>query len=170
MKKLLCVALASLMVSAIVHAEETDKAVGNLGVGYQGFFIGGDLVNSLAVRYAPKPFGGQIEIGQMSMDAGAGTDTSLFMLKGKGYYNLIDRENSDFYVGASIAYLMLDQNGAEVDGFSIAPLMGVEYRFQGLPELGINFEVSYELVSLDAAGTDVDFNGISVCTGINYYF
>lgn len=170
MKKVLCVAMAAFMAAAFVQAEETTEEIGDIGVGYQGFFIGGDLINNLAIRFAPKPYGGQIEIGQVSLDADGGGDIDLFMLKGKGYYKLIERENSDFYVGASLGYLMLEQSGNEVDGFSIAPLMGVEYKLQGLPELGLNFEVSYEIADLDAEGTDVTLNGIGVCAGMSYYF
>jgi hypothetical protein len=91
----------------------------------------------------------------------------------------IQRENSAFYAGASLGYYMIDTKNllgpeTNVDGFSIAPLIGAEWRFQGLPELGLNFEVSYELNALEAesGGTTVDIGlyGITVSTGINYYF
>ncbi len=183
MKTTLCIATAISLLMGVQAAEtetqiemETEigteiehAEIGLIGVGYQGFFIGGDLLNTLAVRYAPKPIGGQVEIGKMSIDAD-GDELDLFMLKGKGYYSLIERENSTFYAGASLAYIKIEQDGTEVDGFSIAPLMGVEYKLQGLPELGLNFEVSYEIVDLDADGADVTLDGIGVCAGMSYYF
>lgn len=179
MKKVLCIIAALTMVAGTQAADGDD--VGNLGVGYQGVFFG-DLINGAAVRWAPAPFGGQIELGQggATLDPSGGTETTadIIMLKGKFYYSLIERDNSTFYVGASLGYYMIETDtgggggDTEVDGFSIAPLVGTEWHFQGLPELGINFEISYELNDWESKNPDADIGlyGIMVSTGILYYF
>jgi len=186
MKKILCIVITALMAVSMVHAEETADEPGSLGVGYQGIFFG-DMINALSVRWAAAPIGGQIEIGEGAADIGTGVpgagdvEAEIFMLKGKFYYALIERENSTFYAGASLGYykVEIDNLGpgadAEVDGFSIAPLVGAEWRLHGLSELGLNFEVSYELIDLeyDVGGgvdDDIGLRGINISTGINYYF
>lgn len=168
MKKIIGMAVVALMAVSAVHAE--DKEPGNIGVGYQGIFVG-NFISGLSLRYAPSPIGGQLEIGEGALDVD-GLDVELLMLKGKFYYTLIQRENSAFYLGTSLGYYMIDMGGAEVSGWSIAPLLGSEYRFQGLPELGVNFEVSYEFNEweVDNANVDISLRGIGISTGINYYF
>ena len=181
MKKVLCIAVVALLAVSAVHAEESN-APGNLGVGYQGVFYG-DLINAVSVRWAPAPLGGQIELGQGGalIEAPGASDIELdiIMIKGKLFVTLIERENSVFYAGASLGYYQIETKNllapsADLTGFSLAPLVGAEWRLQGLPELGINFEVSYELKSLEAeaGGTTVDVGlyGITVSTGIAYYF
>ncbi len=177
MKKILGIALVALMSVSIAQAEETAKEVGNIGVGYQGMFLG-NLLNGVAVRGTPAPIGWQVELTQGMVDVENGLEADLFVLKGKGYYALVERANSKFYVGASLGFWMaeIDQGGgsSDVDGFSLAPLMGVEWNFAELPELGFNFEVSYELNELEAdtpgGDTDVGIYGVNVATGIIYYF
>jgi len=169
---------------AVSVAQAEDSEPGQIGVGYQGIFFG-DLINAVSVRFAPAPLGGQIELGQGSVDidapGGFGADLDILMIKGKLYYTLIQRENSVFYAGASLGYYKIESTSfpfvgtADTDGFSIAPLIGAEWRFQGLPELGLNFEVSYEINDLESdlpggGTTDIGLYGITVSTGIHYYF
>lgn len=169
MKKVLGIALVALMAVSVAQAEETTKEVGNIGVGYQGIFLG-DMLNGVAVRGTPAPIGWQVELSQGIINSDDLGDVDLFALKGKGYYALIERPNSKFYVGASLGYIMAEVDGDDLDGLSIAPLMGVEWKFTELPELGINFEVSYELNELETDNSDVGIYGINVSTGIIYYF
>lgn len=181
MKKLLGIVLVSLVAISMVQAQEGNSEPGNIGAGYQGVVLG-DLLNGVAVRFKPAPVGGQVELvqGMAEFDAGGGgtVDADLMILKGKGYYSLIERANSTFYVGASLGIWQasVEQGGgtADIDGFSFAPLMGAEWNFAELPELGINFEVSYEfdLLNADAGGPEADVNlyGVMVSTGVTYYF
>jgi hypothetical protein len=178
MKKVLCIAIVALLAASVGYAAEGDEP-GNIGVGYQGVVLG-DLLNGVAVRGTPAPIGWQVELvqGMAEIDPGGGTlEVDALVLKGKGYYALIERANSAFYVGASLGYWTAEICSpgpeADIDGWSIAPLMGAEWNFAELPELGINFEVSYEFDMLedDAGGTtDIDLYGITVSTGVTYYF
>jgi len=189
MKKVLCIAVGALLAISVAYGEENSEP-GQIGVGYQGIFFG-DLINALSIRMAPAPIGGQLEIGEgggslSTGGAAADTDFEIFMLKGKGYYTLIQRENSAFYAGASLGYYIIsidDPAGnfttagtTDVTGFSIAPLIGTEWNFQGLKELGFNFEISYEINNFDvdvpgtATDPDLGLRGITISTGVNYYF
>lgn len=174
MKKVLCVAVVAMMAVSVGFAEEAGSETGNIGVGYQGVVLG-NLMNGVAVRMKPAPLGAQVELVQGSVDVDSGAlEADLLVIKGKAYYALVERENSKMYVGASLGYWMAEIEGADIDGFSVAPLMGVEWNFAELPELGINFEVSYEIdmLEVDAGGgtADIDLSGITVSTGIVYYF
>ncbi|MEN8254119.1 MAG: hypothetical protein ABFR33_01495 [Verrucomicrobiota bacterium] len=171
MKKILCIVAVAAMALA-VQAEEAakDDDVGSIGVGYQGMFLG-NLLNGVAVRGTPAPIGWQVELTQGMLDTDGGPEVDLLVLKGKAYYALVERENSKLYAGASVGYWMVDLFGADIDGFSIAPLIGAEWNFAELPELGFNFEVSYEITELEAdGGGDLGISGINVSTGIVYYF
>ena len=185
MKKVLGIAVVALMAVTVAQAQEKtmNEDVGNIGVGYQGMFLG-NLLNGVAVRGTPAPIGWQVELTQgmieIDPDGGGSADADLLVLKGKGYYALIERDNSKFYVGASLGYWMaetdnlLGPGSADIDGWSVAPLIGAEWNFSELPELGFNFEVSYELneLEIDTPGGDADLGiyGINVGTGIIYYF
>jgi hypothetical protein len=180
MKKLLCLVVATTLACASTFACDTCGCKaggdpGNIGVGYQGLLLG-DLVSGVAVRSTPAPVGFQGELLQGFADLGGGLEVDLWIIKGKAYMALVERENSVLYAGASLGYwnLQADTIG-DVDGWSIAPLIGAEWNFAELPEIGINFEVSYEITDLetDAAGgggTDIGISGINVTTGIVYYF
>lgn len=177
MKKFLgviCIAVA--VAHSGMGEEEVNNSVfdqvGKLGVGYQGTFMG-DLIGGVSVRYAPTPIGGQIEFAEGGIKADDIKLVDAFMLKGKLYYSLIQRQNSAFYLGVSAAWYkaeLIDDN-MDLDGWSIAPLMGAEYRFSELPELGLNFEVSYEFNKFCADDyVDIELRGIGISTGIVYYF
>ena len=85
MKKLLYtfILVTAGMTSSIYAAENTDS-VGRLGVGYQATLLDHFFaVNQIAVRYAPKPVGGALVIGQGRTDERDGTwaeDSDHFIL------------------------------------------------------------------------------------------
>lgn len=171
MKKILCIVAVTAMAFAVQAEEATkDDGVGSIGVGYQGLFLG-NLLNGVAVRGTPAPIGWQVEFTQGMLDVDGSSEVELLVLKGKVYYALVERENSKLYTGASVGYWMAEFSGADIDGFSIAPLIGAEWNFTELQELGFNFEVSYEFNELEAdGGGDLGIYGINVSTGIVYYF
>jgi hypothetical protein len=172
------------MVFAVQAEEAANDEVGNIGVGYQGIFMDDMIMNGVAIRGTPAPIGWQIELAQGDLDDDSYGSADFLVLKGKAYYALIERQNSVFYTGASIGYWMAEDHPdadwkIETDGWSIAPLIGAEWSFSELPELGFNFEVSYEFNSLefddDDPGAnpdsgDIDISGINVSTGVTYYF
>ena len=199
MKKLLCISLMTLMAFAVTHAAEGENEPGSFGLGYQGVAFGdGFLMNQIALRWAPQPIGGALVIGHMaSTDEGSvngvkdeESDTSLLTLQGKFYYTLIDRPNSDFYIGGLLGLGWYNTEYKPVGGtteeddttsFVLGFLAGVEWRFTELPELGLNFELGYNLEwvndeeknvfgSGDTWEHDTVMAGTSVSLGATYYF
>ncbi|MBS3756184.1 MAG: hypothetical protein KGY56_10855 [Desulfobacterales bacterium] len=75
-------------------------------------------------------------------------------------------------MGANLGYGALEMYGEDLDLLKYGLLIGTEYSFQGLPELGFNWEVGYKFNTLDTDEYDLelDLNGISVSLGVHYYF
>lgn len=189
MKKGICIAIAALMTLSLVHAEEVANEPGKFGIGYQSVFLGeGMTMNQIALRWAPQPIGGALVIGQMGSYSEDDPKTyeltrSELTLQGKFFYSLIERQNSDFYIGGLLGlgyYEYEDKSGGstytdEETSFILGFLAGVEWRFSELPELGFNFELGYnlEFMNEESSGTtplDSVFSGTSVSLGATYYF
>jgi hypothetical protein len=176
MKKLLCILAGMAMVVGVQAAEEvkTDD-VGSLGVGYQGQFFDGIALNALSVRWNPAPLGGQVLIGRATSDNNnSPAESTLTTLQGKIFYTLIQRKQSQFYAGGKFGLLFGEttNNGGvktDNDGVVLGALVGTEWRFSELPEIGFNFEVGYDFSNQDNS-TDIDTTGIVVSLGAHYYF
>jgi hypothetical protein len=198
MKKILCV-VAAIAMTIGIHADEgTNSDVGPFGLGYQGVVYGeGYTMNQIALRFAPQPVGGAIVIGQMGSaqenftngSQTSETESSHLTLQGKFYYSLIERQNSDFYIGGLLGlgystYEYTPTGGGNVSEdetteIILGFLAGVEWRFEELPELGINFELGYNVAFEDeeeknSTSSDYEyesvFAGTSVSLGATYYF
>ncbi len=205
MKKLLCISILTALTAVCAQAEEKkdvkketadEDKVGFFGIGYQGMNNSFGYHNGISIRFAPQPIGGAIVISQASSNgedqmAGstAETTTSVFALQGKFMWSLIERKNSDFYIGGlvGLGYYQTETknaatgNGEEEDAsFMLGFLAGTEFRFTELPEIGFNFEIGYNFEgrndeNKNAAGTttgdyDTAFGGTYVSFGVNYYF
>jgi len=175
----------SLLVFALVAALAIGVGTASaqdVSVGYQGFIGNGqNLLSGLSVRGWTDQIGyeGTIFYGETTIDFGGGNeiDADVWLLNAQVMYAAVVKENSKFYVGLDFGYGQYDIDaGAGLktdDGFwMIGPLLGAEYSFQGLPELGFNWEVSYEFVSIenDDANIDIDLSGINVTLGVHYRF
>ena len=170
-----------------------------IGVGYQGVFSG-NMMNGLSVRgwVGPKTaigIEGNVFYGSLKGDASVNVipveaefDANLWMLELKAMYAFLVRQNSRFYAGAKFAYGQYGGSAGlmgfnvDVNGKVYIPgiLVGAEWNFPSLPELGFNFEVGYNYVinkntgSLSFLPYELDVNlkmhGINVAGGIKYYF
>jgi hypothetical protein len=151
--------------SSVATAETT------IGVGYEGLFVSEFLHGASVRAWMDNTWALEGNVLQASVDAGTLADVDMWFLGGKVLYAPIIRENSQFYVGVGGGWGNLDMGtGGDVDAWVLGPLFGAEYRFQGLPDLGFNWEVGYQFANIDAGGgTDVDINGISVALGVHYY-
>lgn len=178
MKKLLCIIAAMTMVGALhTVAEETSREPGDLGFGYQGIFYGNNQrVDAASIRWNLSPMAIQGIIGQMNTDTGTEQDTLVLAIK--ALYNVIERENSTFYVGGKggLAWTEIKApNGTmlqDTQQVLLGVVSGTEYFFQGLPEIGFNFEVGYDFAFGDDDATDGNAHafGLNVTLGANYYF
>lgn len=192
MKKVLGIAIVALLAVTVVQAEDSEP--GAFGIGYQGAFMDqGYTMNQIALRFAPQPIGGALVIGQMSEfeedDPKTYEETTTaWTLQGKFFYSLIERQNSDFYIGGLFGFGYYDYEDKPTSGggttytdeevsFILGFLAGVEWRFAELPELGFNFELGYnvEFMNEESGSTtkrerDSVFAGTSVSLGATYYF
>jgi len=156
-----------------------------IGVGYQGL-IAGNILNGASVRgwFGPNTaIGGEFNVfygaAKISQD-GAPNDlsASLWLVELKPMYAFIVRENSRFYAGLKGAYgqYKAEQTGSMDGKFWMGgALVGAEWNFPSLKEVGFNFEVGYNYVS-DKNSSDgspdvnIKLHGINVGAGIKYYF
>lgn len=199
MKKVFCLTMMMLMAVAITHAADEDNAPGKFGLGYQGVVVsessssassGPGVMNAIAVRWAPQAVGGSLTFGQYSYssednDSPANeSETSAWTLQGKVLWTLIDRPNSDFYIGGLLGFAMYEDEFTPGGSSSFTEewasvifggLAGVEWRFTELPEIGFNFEVGYNIETStyeEPVSYEIDtiFAGTSVTMGATYYF
>lgn len=195
--KRFCMGAAALLLVSLAGSVATAEV--NVGAGYQAMFLGEFLQGASVRAWVDNKWGFEGNIMQASMDVDVdvtdysdpndnyetGADGDLFFLSGKVMYAPIIKENSQFYVGFELGYgqANLDVDylvGAdlEADVLAFGPLFGAEYRFQGIPELGFNWEVGYRFGDASGDGetnggkTDLDLSlsGITVCLGVHYYF
>lgn len=172
-----------------------------IGVGYQGVFSG-NMMNGLSVRgwVGPKTaigIEGNVFYGNLKGTGSlspypyeAELTADLWMLELKAMYAFLVRQNSRFYAGAKFAYGQYSADASftgmgvvDVNGKVMIPgiLVGAEWNFPSLPELGFNFEVGYNYVISNNSGSsplappyeldvDLKMHGINVAGGIKYYF
>ena len=177
----------AVMVTVICLCAAPSFAADNfkIGVGYQGL-VAGNVLNGLSVRGW---FGPQTAIGveanafygaaKISVDTAANDlSASLWLIELKPMYAFIVKENSRFYAGLKGAYGQYKADaGSTMNGTFMmgGGLVGAEWNFPALKEVGFNFEVGYNYVSdKNAADGTPDINiklhGINVGAGIKYYF
>jgi hypothetical protein len=147
------------------------RAETSIGVGYEAMFLG-DFLQGASVRaWFDNKWGVEGNLMQASVDTGY-SDSDAWLLAGKVMYCPIVRENSQFYVGFEGGFGQVDDNiimySGDNDVVTYGPLFGAEYRFQGLPELGFNWEVGYRFTTFDNEYYDIDLNGVFICLGVHY--
>lgn len=176
MKKILSIAVIALTITSFAQAIEVTDEPGKFGIGYQGTFRNGlDWGNGISLRYAPKTVGGALIFTHYTANGREASDNKrdAWTLDAKMYYNLIQRTNSDFFVGGSLGYSKIKSKGDE-DFKDKTPtlgiLLGAEWKFLDIPEIGFNFEVGYKLGWEDLNGNDTDIFGTYVTIGTHYYF
>jgi hypothetical protein len=173
-KALVAAGLAVMLGAGTASAQD-----GKIGLGYQGIFAG-DILNGVSARYwIDKNWGAELNVfyGTIGADIN-GTDignVDLLLGTAKVLYAPVVKANSKFYVGieGGLGSVGGDIDPVDVSIWTLAPLMGVEYSFSDIPELGLNFEVGYKLhnVNVDTPGPEVDvhINGTFVSLGAHYY-
>ena len=171
MKKALCIAVSAVALVAFTQTVKAeDSAPGKFGIGYQGT-TSGDWANGISLRYAPKPLGAALVFSQLyENEQDSYGDSETWMLDLKCFYSLIQRENSEFYVGGSVGYLSEDDTGDNTDAPTLGVLVGAEWNFSELPEIGFNFEVGYKAAFIDDEDDNSDVMGTYASVGVHYYF
>ncbi len=182
--------------ASVMEGRNTNK----ISVGYQGQDLAGvgnvgtaDLgtLNGFSVRsWVSNQVGveGNISVGNWTDENNLGvsvTEDSVLLGTIKGLYAPVVRENSRFYVGLEAGLGRFNEeetshSTANNSIYVVKPLIGVEYNFAGIPELGINFEVGYLFAGIHwdedvyGAGSVEPYrnstSGISLGWGAHYYF
>jgi hypothetical protein len=142
--------------------------------------IAGDYLNGISVRgWVGNNFGLEASFFYGGIDAEVdgynATDSDVFLTEVKAMYALLVKKNSRFYVGAKGGYgkldiEVIDEEITDDDLWSCGAFVGSEWNFQGIPELGFNFDVGYNYMNYDDDHIDIDLDGIAVTFGIHYYF
>ncbi len=168
MNRLYVGAIALLLLASFGSSVATAETA--IGVGYQAMFLE-DFIQGASIRaWFDNQWGVEGNIMQASVDMGD-EDADAYLLAGKVMYCPIIRENSQFYVGFEGGFGQIDDSimdTGDTDVLTYGPLFGAEYRFQGLPDLGFNWEVGYRFSNFDNDDEDTDLNGVSVCLGVHY--
>lgn len=171
------------LAAAPATAGDENDISGKTGLGYQGMAVG-SFLNGISLRsWALGNVGleGNLFYGGIDVDIENGSftaDADLYLFEGKAMYAFIVKENSRFYAGGKFGWGRFDVNlndaGVDGDIFSLGAFIGSEWNFQGIPELGFNFDVgySYNWYDDEIMDTDIDISldGISATFGIHYYF
>jgi hypothetical protein len=154
----------------------TAKNVGQWGVGYQGVLVGDFLQGISARSWRTDTFGveGSFYHAMLRMndDNGDAFEGQLVMGELKCLKALKVRDNSRFYAGLGVGggTAFTSESDEKLILYWARPLIGAEYFFQGLPELGFNFEVGYGVSGASVENTDLQLIGINVGLGAHYYF
>ena len=187
-----CVVIVTLMVflsvGSVFAADEAGKNFisSKVGIGYQGM-IAGNLLNGASVRgwigdrigLEGNFFLGAVKATAYGQDA---IDADIWSVEAKVMYAVIARSNSKFYVGAKVGYGMADlkwMGEKVVDGtdfWTPGVLVGAEWSFPTIPEVGFNFEVGYSGIIYNSSKLPNDFDvdlrlhGVNAAIGLHYYF
>ncbi len=179
MKKLLVLVSVFTLMLTVASAQETAKAdddPGCIGIGYQGMLMGNAILNGASIRYQSQdtPLGLEANFGQWAGDIEQGGDEydiDLYALQMKAMYTLIKRKYTNFYAGVKGGWYSIDIDDSDSEyAWQFAPLFGAEWRWAEIPEIGVNFEVSYDFCDAEVKGTDIELEGVMVTLGIHYYF
>lgn len=183
------IVMACIMTFLLILGANTVDAQHQIGVGYQGIFPGS--MNGISARgWLRDKWGWDLTLFHMMVTAeldGVESETSAFVLDGRFMYAIFLRKNSKFYIGGELGYGNLDMEvdieglGASLEGslFIFNPMIGSEFFFTEIPELGFNWEVGYKIVSTDIetnvadveeVDLDLDIKGCDIIIGVHYYF
>jgi hypothetical protein len=179
MKLRMVITVCAVMALAVTSVSAVEQG---FGLGYQGMFVP-ELVNGLSARGWMAPniglegnfyhAGVKVDLPSPASDV----DGNLFILTGKFLLAPVVKANSKFYIGCEAGFARvsydLGSGDDDQDALVISPLMGVEYFFQGLPEVGFNWEVGYRFLMMTIENSqDIDINimGIWAGLGAHYYF
>ncbi len=150
-----------------------------VGVGYQALLVN-EYANGVSLRcwFSPR-IGFQASYHHFRSERRADFLETIgytsYFAGAQLFYAPIVRENSRFYLGFEGGYGYERPKGgmgSDHSFWAVSPLFGVEYRFQGLPEIGFNFEVGYRALVIEQKGFDIKYETRDIWVGFGaaYYF
>ena len=83
---------------------------------------------------------------------------------------LFEETNMNFFVGGNLGVISTESNGVNQSGFELMALSGGEFFFQGLENLGFNFEMGVGVSSLKNSNSFFTIAKTPVHAGMIFYF
>lgn len=173
MKRFIVSVVVVIMLTAFsAYAEDN---TGKFSIGYHGI-ISGDFIQGLSSRYWASDnlgFEGNLYYAGIGIeDDDDDWDAHLFAFTGKVLYAPVVKNNSKFYLGLEAGYgkASADDVDEDLDIVVVSPLIGAEYFFSEIPEIGFDWEVGYRYNIYSVDDVDVSLHGISAAIGMHYYF
>lgn len=176
MKKVSAALLFLFLAAAAASAEEGSSAA-KIGVGFEGMKYGTFITGVSARSWFFNRFGleGNVFYGKVkcSID-GESISGDLWEVEPKVMAALIVNENSRFYAGVKLGYGKIGFEASDMSVhkgvFNPGVLLGTEFSFSELPEIGFNFEFGYSRNLYKIEGIRVCIDGTNIEGGIHYYF
>ena len=97
-------------------------------------------------------------------------DYSQFGLQGGIRRILFEEQNMNFFVGGALGIISQENAGDNQSGFELMALSGGEFFFQGLENLGFNFEMGIGVASLKSSNRFFTVANTPVRAGMIFYF
>ncbi len=146
-----------------------------IGAGFNSQIGINQHLDAASARYwFNKDMGIQGDFAFLNFSPNNGSSQTSFGLGGKFLYNVMEEANMNLYTGAGLYVFnqpVSTATGVEMKtGFSLGALGGIEFFFQGLPNLGFNLELDLGVKYLDGYGTAFGISADTINAGIHYYF
>lgn len=174
MKKALWIACTALLFALPAQAKDM---TGLWGVGFtKAFSPAGSDMTSVSARYwLDKQLGFEGLFGYQLVNNDNGDDERSMSLGGRFLIKMVEEDNLHAYGGAGLALLyhkIKHDNGDDEGGggVGVEAFAGVEYFFQGLPNLGFSSEVGLRLADTGDTTVFGTGGGSFIDLGIRYYF
>ena len=161
MKRVLFLMVAILTMALSGQAKEMNQ---RLGVGPKKPFSFG--LESIAVHYWPNA--DYTITGALGIETTK--DMSSFGLQGGIRRLLYGERNMNFFVGGAFGLVSTEIGGENNSGFELSALSGAEFFFEGLENLGINFQMGVGVVSLKSSNSFKTIAQSPVEAGFIFYF
>lgn len=161
MKRVLFFVVAVMLAGFGAQAKEMNH---RLGVGpKQPFTI---TTPAIAIHYFPNT--DYTITGALGIDTSKGS--SSFGLQGGIRRILFEERNLNFFVGGAFGVISQESGGDNNSGFELMALSGAEFFFEGLENLGFNFEMGVGVQSLKSSNRFATIAHSPVTAGLIFYF
>jgi hypothetical protein len=95
---------------------------------------------------------------------------SQFGLQGGIRRILFEEKNMNFFVGGTLGIISQEISGNNQSGFELSALSGGEFFFEGLENLGFNFEMGVGVASLKSSNSFFTVANTPMRAGLVFYF
>ncbi len=161
MKKILVIIFMMISATVVTHAKDMKN---RMGVGPKAPFS--IPLDAIAVHYFPSS--DFIVTGALGINTQQGG--SMFGMQGGVRRIMFEERNMNFFIGGALGIISQEINSNNRSGFELLATGGGEFFFQGLENLGFNFEVGVGVSSLKNANKFYTIGSTPMSAGIIFYF